>query len=255
MKWPDQLLLIRHMASAYNVLKQQMLQDELYQQFRAAYAHNPRSKASFHLAEQVHHRFPPQYRDQETPLAVGGLIQAKRLGQWLRQSYVLPDVVYVSPYVRTWATLSGIMDGWPELASVRLIEEERIREQEFGARLAYSDWRVYLTLHPDQLELFQQLGPYWYRCAQGENVPDVRSRNRSWMTSLVRDFSRQQVLAVTHHLSILSFRANIERLNAARFMDLDAHHQPFNGSVATYQSRRDPRGERLVLTAYNQQPD
>jgi broad specificity phosphatase PhoE len=252
MKWPRQLLLIRHTESAYNALKKQMLQDELYQHFRQSYADHPCSVATYRLAEQVHHRFLPKHGDMATPLAAGGIDQAKQLGRWLRDTQSLPDVVYVSPYVRTWSTLSGIFDSWPELAGVRLIEEERIREQEFGLRLLYTDWRVYLALHPEQQQLFNQQGAYWYRYPQGESVPDIRDRNRSWMNTLVRDFKQQRVLAITHHVSILAFRANMERLTATEFMDLDKHHLPRNGSVTVYNGKPElGQDGKFVLADYD----
>ena len=33
---------------------------------------------------------------------------------------------------------------------VKIIEDERIREQEHGLSSIYNDWRVFFTLHPEQ---------------------------------------------------------------------------------------------------------
>jgi broad specificity phosphatase PhoE len=254
MKWPSELLLVRHAPSAYNQLRHKMGRDTTYRQFVAAFNNDPLSDKTIELAKKVHQKFPT-VEDIDTPLSDGAIAHAKDLGVWLRQNQNLPDVVYVSPYVRTWATLTGIFDGWPELADVRLIEEERIREQEFGLRLLYSDWRLFLCLHPDQLALHDMQGFYWYRYPQGENIPDVRARNRSWMTTLTRDFAGKRILAITHHLNILAFRANMERLSAAQFTELDAHHKPGNCSVTIYRGYPyEGRDGRLRLESYDLQP-
>jgi broad specificity phosphatase PhoE len=169
-----------------------------------------------------------------TPLAKNGHQEAVKLGHYLQATARRPDIVYVSPYVRTWATLTGLLEGWPELSDVTLIEEERIREQEFGLRLLYSDWRFYFALNLEQQLLFDLQGAYWYRYPQGENVADVRDRNRSWMNTLVRDYPGKRILAITHHLNILAFRANMERLNSRQFIELDKRHKPANCSITTY---------------------
>ncbi len=239
MKWPQELLLIRHAPSTYNQLKHLIGLDEDYRRFLTVYAKHPQSDQARSLARQLHDRYPGNQGDMSTPLAHDGHVLSVRLGQYLRDHASLPDVVYVSPYVRTWATLSGVLEGWPELGAVRLIEEERIREQEFGLRLLYSDWRFYLALHADQQQLFDLQGAYWYRYPQGENVADVRDRNRSWMNTLVHDFADKRVLAITHHLNILAFRANMSRLNSSQFLDLDAKHKPANCSITTYRGHAD----------------
>ena len=95
-------------------------------------------------------------------------------------------------------------------------------------------------------------GPYWYRYPQGENVPDVRDRNRSWTTTLTRDFVGKKVLAVTHHLNILATRANLERLGECEFTRLDEEDKPINCGVTLY--RCDPtkgKNGHLVLEYYN----
>jgi broad specificity phosphatase PhoE len=149
-----------------------------------------------------------------------------------------------------------MIDGWPELAGVRLIEEERIREQEFGYRLLFSDWRFFFALHPEQQQLLRLQGFYWYRYPQGENVADVRARNRSWMSTLTRDFAAKRVLAITHHLNILSFRANMERLSSQQFIELDAHSQPANCSITSYVGQPEQGQDgRFQLAQYDLCPD
>lgn len=154
---------------------------------------------------------------------------------------VLPDVIFVSPYFRTMETLEWMKKGWPELQNVKVYEEERIREQEHGLSLLYNDWRVFLE------------GAYWYRYPQGENVPDIRERLRSWLTTLTRDFAGKNILAVTHHLSILGLRANLERLSAEEFIKLDHSEPPANCSVTIYKGHPELGSDgRFLLESYNQ---
>ena len=59
-------------------------------------------------------------------------------------------------------------------------------------------------------------------------------------------------MVVTHHLTILSMRANFERLDAAEFQRLDREEKPINCGVTLYKGRP-YAGEngKLVLEAYN----
>lgn len=149
-------------------------------------------------------------------------------------------------------TLAGIIQGWPELRFTKVVEDERIREQEHGLSLIYNDWRVFHTIHPDQRRLYEIEGPYWYRYPQGENVPDVRERNRSWINTVVRDFSEKSILVVTHHLNILALRANLERWGAKEFMETDNEDKPINCGVTTYRGHpEEGKDGRFKLESYN----
>jgi phosphohistidine phosphatase SixA len=56
--------------------------------------------------------------DHNTPLAHNG-VQAKKVGENLKNELELPDVIFVSPYLRTKETLKQLMEGWPELKNVK----------------------------------------------------------------------------------------------------------------------------------------
>ena len=89
-------------------------------------------------------------------------------------------------------------------------------------------------MYPDQKDLHQIDGSYWYQWPQGERVPEVRDRIRSWMTTLTRDFCGKRILAVTHHLAKLSVRANFERWDANEFQRIDREDRPINCGVTKY---------------------
>ncbi len=252
MKWPETLTLIRHDTSAYNALKHQKEQSSLYRNFKSSYENDPHSPETRDLALEVVDSFSLEVGDHDTPLAEGAGWQTKMVGEKLRHIIAVPDVIFVSPYLRTQLTLGKLIEGWPELADVEVIEEERIREQDHGLTLIYNDWRVFNALHPEQKTLRDIQGQYWYRFPQGENVPDVRERLRSWLGTLTRDYSNQNVLAVTHHLTILSLRANLERLDSNEFLRLDQEEKPINSGVTIYRGKKELGNDgKLVLEAYN----
>ena len=252
MKWPERLILVRHDVSTYNALKAQKEASPIYQEFKAAYKFNPESGEATRLARVVMEEFGAKQGDHNTPLAENAIEQARRVGENLKLMKELPGVIFVSPYLRTQLTLQRMKQGWPELAGVKTVEEERIREQDHGLSILYNDWRVFNVFHPDQIKLREAQGAYWYRYPQGENVPDVRMRLRDWLGTLTRDYAGQNVLAISHHLTILSLRANLERLDAKEFLRLDQEEKPINCGVTIYQGRPNEGVDgRLVLETYN----
>ena len=254
MKWPELMLLIRHDVSAYNVLKGKKAESTLYQEFLREFGANPDSERTLILAKEVQAEFSLGVGDALTPLEDGEAKRAMEVGAGLYEKYKdkLPHMIFVSPYERTKITLAGVIRGWPGLESVRVIEDERIREQEHGLSLLYNDWRVFHAIHPEQGKLYKLEGRYWYRFPQGENVPDVRARNRSWINSVVRDFAGKRVMAVTHHLNILGIRANLERWGALEFLRVDEEDKPINCGVTAYRgSPNEGRDGHLLLDYYN----
>lgn len=252
MKWPETLSLVRHDTSEFNALKKLKLESPLYQAFRRAYDSNPESETARKLAIEVTELFALGIGDHNTPLAKDSGWQAKATGEKLKEILQLPDIVFVSPYLRTHLTLRKLTEGWPELKNVETKAEDRLTEQDHGIALIYSDWRVFNVLHPEQRILRNLQGSYWYRYPQGENVPDVRNRLRDWLTTLTRDYSEKKVFAVTHHLTILSLRANLERLSAEEFVLLDKTQKPINSGVTIYQGdKQQGQDGKLVLSAYN----
>lgn len=245
-------MLIRHDTSAYNVLKDAKKHDGIYAEFLAAWERDPDAEETRALALLVKEKFSLGVGDSDTPLADAEGSQARATGERLAETAEPPDVIYVSPYKRTLATLDALKRGWPALEGVRVFKDERIREQEHGLALLYNDWRVFHALHPEQRALRKIEGAYWYRFPQGENVPDVRLRNRSWIETLIRDWREKRVLAVTHHLNILATRSTLERLEAEEFLRLDKEETPINCGVTLYTGRPEQgRDGRLLLEYYN----
>lgn len=252
MKWPETLTLVRHDKSVYNAAKSARQSDPLYQQFKKTFDQDPFSQTTHQLAQELRKTNKPGSGDHNMPLAAGEGHQAQTMAQKLKLLIKLPDLIFVSPYERTLHTLAKMQEGWPELKDAKTVEEGRIREQEHGMALLYGDWRIFQALHPEQRELQELEDSYYYRYPQGENVEDVRARVRSWLNTLTRDFVGQNVLAVTHHLTILAVRANLERLSAAQFLELDTNNKPINAGVTIYRGNPDlGKDGKLVLDQYN----
>jgi broad specificity phosphatase PhoE len=250
MKWPKQLTLIRHGESMYNQLKTQREQDPLYHLFVKSFDRDWQSNETKDLAIELAKVLSRNNGEDLTALTEKGRRSAIETGQHLSQQVNFPDVIYVSPYLRTMETLEGMLEGWPELKSVEVIVDERIREQDFGLRLLYGDWRVMQVFHPEQRLLYRLQGDYWYRQPQGENVPDVRARSWNWGHSLSRDWSGKNVLAITHHLTILAFHANVLRMNPKEFLDLYKQKAPPNCSLTQYRNGENTAEENWLESVF-----
>lgn len=252
MKWPNTLTLIRHDVSKFNALRESKAESELYQRFIRAWKTDPASNETIALATIIQEDFALGVGDANTPLADPTGSRAIVTGQKMPEFMDLPDIVFVSPYLRTKETLRFLAIGWPELQKVPVVEDDRVREQEHGLALLYNDWRVFHALHPDQRKLFELEGPYWYRYPQGESVADTRARNREHLAMLIREYAGKNVLVVTHHLNILATIANLERWSAAEFIEMDTHAKPVNCGVTLFTGvKAQGRDGKLRRTLYN----
>lgn len=253
MKWPKELVLIRHAESAYNDLRRQKADDPSYQECMRALKDVPESPLTRELAVAMKAKYQLVEGDWNTPLTREGIIQATKTAGKLSESAELPDMIFISPYLRTQDTHRIFCDSWPALSRVPHVAEERIREQEHGLALLYNDRRLFFFFHPEQEELHCRQGPYWYQYPQGEAVPDVRARIHDWYSTLIREFSGARVWAFTHHLSILSVWANLERWGHEKFLEMDHHRKPINCGLTSFVGN--PclgREGKLVLDTYNQ---
>lgn len=252
MKWPRSITLIRHAQSAYNILKALKKQDQEYKQFKKAFYKDHQSAEAKALAEAMRQKYALNVNDAETPLTEEGRKQAFLTGQGLSAVIPRPEIIFYSPYLRTKETLEQIKKAWPALADVRSEPDDRIREQEHGLSCAYNDWRIFQVFHPEQKFFHKLQGPYWYQYPQGESVSQVRDRIRLWTGMLIRECAGMHVLAVTHHLTMLSIRANFEALMPDQFIELDKTQKPVNCGITHYEC--DPylgRAGKMKRILYN----
>lgn len=234
MKWPASLTIIRHDISKYNILKQMKAKDPRYQAFVREFERDPYSALTQELARQMQEIYALPYSDQNTPLVEVNSPRAVETARNLAAISVVPDVIFIAPYLRTKQTYNAFILGWPELCSVPFYFEERVGEQRHGLSELYNDWRVFHALHPDQKKLYDQVGSYWYQYPQGENRPMVRDRVRSFNTTITRDFRNKHVMVFSHHLYLLCQMANLERWDAEEFERVDHEDKPINCGVTRY---------------------
>ena len=171
MKWPNSVTVVRHGESRYNALKGLKSEDPLYAEFKRAY--NRRKKdpdRARALAIELYESgsFSLAMGDHDTPLTEEGIHQARLTARELARTVEAPDVIFVSPYLRTRETLDCFTTGWPELDGIPEVEDERLREQEHGLSLLYADWRMFQIMHPEQEQLRQKQGRI------GTGTPRVR---------------------------------------------------------------------------------
>ncbi|MGZ8455326.1 MAG: histidine phosphatase family protein [Gemmatirosa sp.] len=188
------------------------------------------------------------HSDLEVPLSPLGERQATALGRWFaeRPEEERPTVVVASPYARARRTAELVvarLDGF----AAPLVLDERWREKELG--LFYT-----LTRHgveqrfPEQWELRQRLGHFYYRPPNGESGADVAFRVRAALDAVIRDYPGERVLVVCHQIVILCTRYVLDRLDEEGLAQLWRQYDLANCSVTTY--RPDGTG-RLALTRYN----
>lgn len=270
MKWPSSLTFIRHAESEYNAMKSKKETIPEWKDFTTLFKEGYNAKNFDDLVFEGHWPSPElrelsrsihaqlramfgDHSDVETPLTPNGKEQARKTGAALRESgRKAPDIVYISPYLRTQQTFEEMASAWPELKDVPHPEEERIREQEHGLQTVYNDWRIFLVNHPDAAVLRKKEGQYSFRYPHGESVCNVRERARDFISMLIREHAETDVLAITHHLTILSTRANLERWSRQQFEYADEHEKPKNCGVTVYEG--DPtqgKNGRLILKEYN----
>lgn len=252
MKWPTEINFIRHGRSAYNEMGEAKSKDPLYQDFLRAFGKDLRSEETQVLARLIRNRYQLGSGDYDTPLTETGRIQSHTVGQALKDKLDLPETIFLSPHLRASQTLSSLIAGWPALISVPAVSEPRLREQEHGLALVFNDKRVFQAFYPDQKLLHDLEGPYWYRFPQGENVPDGIERIRSFIGTLVRDYSEKKILVISHHLTILFFLAAILRWSCEEFIRTDKECKPINCGLTTFRGNPEVGDDgRLELISYN----
>jgi hypothetical protein len=134
MKWPLELLLIRHAESAYNNLKTQKDADPDYRQFRALLENDPLNPEVQAMAIVLHKKHALGCSDRDTPITPMGKAQARTLGAKMRESGVNnPRVIFVSPYVRTEQTLDILQEEWPALRNTTVYRKSESAKKTMGS--------------------------------------------------------------------------------------------------------------------------
>lgn len=252
---PSLLTFIRHGESESNATTKRKNRDLVYKQFLAAYKSDWQSLETRTLAFAVKQKFFAGMGQNDAMLTEEGKKQAKETGARLREEGLLdvPDAVFFSKAARTRETFECMAQGWPELGSAILMPpDNRLREQEHGLITIYSDLRVMFAICPEQRQLHDAEGEYFYKFPNGENVPDAELRAGLWLEDIRRRFAGRHVMVFSHFRTIFAIRMLLEGLSPQEFIRINKEDGPINCGVTVY--RKEPaRGKsgKLVLECYN----
>lgn len=173
-------------------------------------------------------------RDADVPLSATGREQAEAVGAWLVERP--PDLVVVSPYLRTVQTAQIAL---AELAGdVPVHRDERLRDRELGILDLLTTHGVHTRL-PGEAARRQRLGKFYYRPPGGESWADVALRLRSLLADLRRDHDGGRVLLFGHEAVVFLLRYLIEGLTEQELMEVAHDGTIANCSVTTWERTDD----------------
>lgn len=207
-KWPNNLVLVRHGLSIYNEERELVNRGVL-----KTYSSKIKS-----------------LRDADIPLSTKGKYQAKKTGIFLAKKFGHFDAVFVSPLKRAMDTTRLIIKSLPR---TNLIVEERIREKESGVSDGLTPDEM-MTLFPYEYARKQKEKKYYYRPIGGESYPDLNLRIWSFLNTLVREYSKKNILIVSHSAVMLSFRKNLEKFNEAEVLKINREDDIKNCAIISY---------------------
>jgi broad specificity phosphatase PhoE len=194
-------------------------------------------------------------RDMDVPLSALGEHQARALGRWFaRQPEAQrPSVLLSSPYVRALQTSRLVIESLRGNQPAPLqLADERLREKEFGAFHQLTKAGI-AARFPEEAQLRDHVGKFYYRPPGGESWCDVILRLRSVLDTIQLQYQRERVLVVAHEVVVLCMRYLVERMTEQQILSIDAAGDVANCSVTEYEYERDEQGRAgLALRCYNQ---
>ena len=170
-------------------------------------------------------------RDADVPLSDTGREQAAAVAGWLGDLGDKPDVVVVSPYLRTVQTAEIALAPLGNDVPVR--RDERLRDRELGILDLLTTHGVQTRL-PAEAVRRKRLGKFYYRPPGGESWADVALRLRALLVDLRRDHDGGRVLLFGHEAVVFLLRYLIEDLTEQQLMELAHDGTIANCSVTTW---------------------
>ena len=221
-KWPDNLVLIRHGQTTKNVEREKIKQEK-----------------SKKLVIDI------SLRDMDIPLTEEGIKQVESTAEQMKK---MPrfDIILISPYLRCKQTAEIILKKLSYKPAI--IEEERIREKEFGSfdNLTADGIKHF---YPREAERKEREKKYYYRAPGGENYPDIALRIHSLLGTIVREYSKKNILIISHSIVILMFRKLLERMSEEQVLELDKKDELKNASITHF--AYDKNKNKFALKEYN----
>ncbi|MDA2922180.1 histidine phosphatase family protein [Patescibacteria group bacterium AH-259-L07] len=225
-KWPNYLVLVRHGQSIYNEERELVNRGILN-------SYTTKVK---------------DVRNADVALSRKGKQQAQETAEFLKKTYSHFDFIFASPFKRAHHTARIIAKEYPD---TRFIIEERIREKEFGVKDGLTP-KEFKKLFPYEYERKQKEKKYYYRPIGGESYCDMNLRIWSFMSTVVREYAKTNILIVSHSAVMLSFRKLLEKLTEEEVLKINKHDDIKNCAIVAY--RFDPNLKpkpKLKLDIYN----
>jgi broad specificity phosphatase PhoE len=250
---------MRHLESKYNEYKELIKTDPHYQQFL--------QETNGEIKEELAHILMKDFFenvgiDYETQLSSQGHQQGEKIGKLYatlvhQHPEIFPDIIYISPYLRTRLTahyllkeiegldidfekltdekkLTDLILGEYQGKQIAIKIDERIRERDFGANIAPSYIRNYISEkgnYADLLSEKQRDKMQYYTAPQGgESQSQVNERTKNFLTHIYDKEEYKNILIVSHHLAIISTLLSIFGGSFESFHQIDTLWKPKNGS-------------------------
>ncbi|KRC63697.1 phosphoglycerate mutase [Aeromicrobium sp. Root236] len=170
-------------------------------------------------------------RDADVPLSDTGEKQAEAVAGWLEAlpDDERPDVVVVSPYVRTKQTAEIALKG----LDIPTVRDERLRDRELGVLDLHTVHGIQ-SKFPEESKRRQRLGKFYYRPPGGESWADVLLRIRSLLRDVAEDHPEQRVLFFAHDAVVSLFRYVLEGLDEEELMSSAKESPIANCSISSW---------------------
>lgn len=253
---PSAVVLFRHGESTFNAAMSAVRSSEEWRTFEMMYeaqcqeldplvhylenpqTHKKLRNTAMVIRQNIAALMPSNMRDDNVPLTDLGWQQAKTLGG---NAHHLPhpDLIYCSSHKRTCQTLQGVLKTGPqELQSVTVRYTDKVAEQRMGYRGHYRDPRLFFADRPLEASRWWNMADkHAYDWPGGESINDVRRRAEDFLNYELLRCRKNVVWVITHHVTILSMLAEIERWDAEQFDAMnDPHKRPGNASVTLLRS-------------------
>lgn len=206
-RWPKQLVIVRHGQSAGNVARD-----------------SAQETAATHIALSS--------RDADVPLSTLGLQQAASLGRWFSGTE-RPEVFLSSPYLRACQTAEQFRAHGGATSETPICFDERLREKEFGILDGLTTLGI-AKLYPEQAQFRSVLGKFYHRPPGGESWCDVILRLRSVMDTISLHYAGKRVMIFSHQVVVLCLRYIIEGLTEDQILSIGREGDVANCAITEY---------------------
>ncbi|WP_223627259.1 histidine phosphatase family protein [Microbacterium sp. EST19A] len=166
-------------------------------------------------------------RDADVPLSETGVEQARALAVPLAGVDGVPEIAWLSPYLRAQQTFSLSMESGAVIG--RVLTDERLRDRELGI-LDLLTWRGVAARHPEEAKRRARLGKYYHRPPGGESWADVALRLRSFLRDAL-DADARRGLIVAHDAVVMLLISLLTGMDEPRLMRFAAANTVLNASV------------------------